>query len=281
MSKPSVFVSYSHRDREWKDRLVHHLEVLEREGQLEVWEDNRIPASADWRVEIEGAIGRARVAVLLMSVDFLRSDFIRTKEVPEFLARRMAGGLHVFPVIIQPCAWEQVEALAAIQARPRDGKVLADFRRSRAERELVEIAREILQLVKASPPVSEATAPGPSPIVIPRQLPSPPADFVGRKEDLAELRRAIRKGGATICGLQGQGGVGKTALALVLAHEMAKDYPDGQIFLDLQGMSERPLSAADAMAHVARSFYPEATLPREGGSQRPTETRLPKSRRFW
>jgi len=94
-----------------------------------------------------------------------------------------------------------------------------------------------------------------------RQLPAPPADFVGRTEDLAALRASAKKGGATICGLQGQGGVGKTALALVLAHEMAADFPDAQIFLDLQGVSERPLSTYDAMAHVVRSFYPEAKLP--------------------
>jgi tetratricopeptide (TPR) repeat protein len=94
-----------------------------------------------------------------------------------------------------------------------------------------------------------------------RQLPAPPADFVGRKKDLAQLRHEIKKGGATICGLQGQGGVGKTALALVLAQEMALGFPDAQIFLDLQGVSERPLSTYDAMAHVVRSFYPDAKLP--------------------
>ncbi len=93
------------------------------------------------------------------------------------------------------------------------------------------------------------------------QLPTPPADFVGRTDELEALRAAIKKGGATICGLQGQGGVGKTALALVLAHEMAADFPNAQIFLDLQGVSDRPLSTADAMAHVVRSFLPDAKLP--------------------
>ncbi|MEP7009228.1 MAG: tetratricopeptide repeat protein [Acidobacteriota bacterium] len=93
------------------------------------------------------------------------------------------------------------------------------------------------------------------------QLPAPPADFVGRTEDLTALRASVRKGGATIYGLQGQGGVGKTALALVLAREMSADFPDAQIFLDLQGVSERPLSSADAMAHVVRSFYPDVKLP--------------------
>lgn len=101
-------------------------------------------------------------------------------------------------------------------------------------------------------------APSQSPL---HQLPAPPADFVGRTEDLAALRASAKNGGATICGLQGQGGIGKTALALVLAHEMAADFPDAQILLDLQGVSERPLSTADAMAHVVRSFLPEGKIP--------------------
>jgi tetratricopeptide (TPR) repeat protein len=259
MSKPTVFVSYSRSDRKWKDELVRHLEVLEREGLLDVWDDSRIPVSTDWLPEIEGAIARAQVAVLLVSVDFLGSDFIRKKEVPEFLARRKAEGLHVFPVIVRPCTWDQVEELASIQARPRDGKVLTDFRGSRAERELVEIAREILRLAEAAPSASK-TVPSPSAALL-HQLPAPPADFVGRAEDLAALRASVKKGGATICGLQGQGGVGKTALALVLAHEMTPNFPDAQIFLDLQGMSERPLSTTEAMAQVVRSFLPEAKVP--------------------
>ena len=257
MSKPTVFVSYSHRDREWKDRLVHHLEVLEREGLLDVWEDNRIAAGANWRQEIEQAIAKAKVAVLLVSVDFLRSDFIRKTEVPEFLERRKAEGLHVFPVITRSCTWEKVQEIASIQARPRDGRALASFRGDRRDQELAEIAREILRLVDVAPPGKPPSSPAP----LLHQLPSPPADFVGRAEDLEALRASMRKGGATICGLQGQGGVGKTALALRLASEMAADYPDAQIFLDLRGVSEKPLSTAEAMAHVVRSFYPEAQLP--------------------
>ena len=57
------------------------------------------------------------------------------------------------------------------------------------------------------------------------------------------------------------GGVGKTALALVLAERLAERYPDAQFFLDLRGTSKEPLSAAQAMAHVVRAYYPTAPLP--------------------
>ena len=93
------------------------------------------------------------------------------------------------------------------------------------------------------------------------QLPPPPGDFVGREEELEELRKAIEKGGATISGLTGQGGVGKTVLALNLAEEIAPQFPDAQIYLDLKGVSEKPLTAGDAMAHVIRAFHPDAKLP--------------------
>ena len=93
------------------------------------------------------------------------------------------------------------------------------------------------------------------------QLPTPPGDFTGREAELSELREAILQGGAHISALQGQGGVGKTALALTLAAELASHFPDAQIYLDLKGVSERPVSPAEALAHVVRSFHPEDKLP--------------------
>ncbi|MDT7540783.1 MAG: hypothetical protein QOE33_687 [Acidobacteriota bacterium] len=92
------------------------------------------------------------------------------------------------------------------------------------------------------------------------QLPAPPRDFTGRKEELDELTREIERGGATISGLQGQGGVGKTALALKLAEQLASRFPDAQFYLDLKGTTQ-PLTPSDAMAHVIRAYHPTAKLP--------------------
>ena len=96
------------------------------------------------------------------------------------------------------------------------------------------------------------------------QIPAPPGDFTGREAELQELLSAIERGGVTISGLQGMGGIGKTVLAFKLAELLEDRYPDAQIYLDLHGASEQqPLSSADAMAHVVRSFEPAAQLPSE------------------
>jgi len=102
----------------------------------------------------------------------------------------------------------------------------------------------------------------PPPEVVQRlhQLPPPPADFVGRTAQLAELRQHAPRG-ATISGVHGLGGIGKTALALKFAAGLRDQYPDAQFFLDLRGASDTPVTPADALAHVIRAYHPESKLP--------------------
>jgi tetratricopeptide (TPR) repeat protein len=93
------------------------------------------------------------------------------------------------------------------------------------------------------------------------QLPPPPLDFTGRKDEIRDLMKAVETGGAVISGMYGMGGMGKTALALKLAQQLEPRFPDAQIYLDLKGVSPEPLTAAAAMAHVIRAWRPEAKLP--------------------
>ena len=95
------------------------------------------------------------------------------------------------------------------------------------------------------------------------QLPAPPPDFTGRGQELTELLTAVEKGGVSISGLQGLGGVGKTALALKLAEQLMPRYPDAQFYLDLKGVTGKPLTSTEAMAHVIRAYHPTAKLPED------------------
>ena len=111
---PLVFVSYSRKDQVWRDRFVEHLSVLEQSFNLDVWYDNRVGIGGDWFAEIKDALERSVAAVLLISASFLTSDFIKHEEIPQILGRA-EDSLHVFPILVRPCAWQTVDWL-----NPRD-----------------------------------------------------------------------------------------------------------------------------------------------------------------
>jgi predicted RNase H-like HicB family nuclease len=148
MAKPTVFISYSHKDENWKDRLVTQLGVLEQHGLLELWHDRLIGAGQDWLKRIRLAIGKAHVAVLLVSAHSLTSKFILRKEVKHFLMRRLLEGMHIVAVILSPCDWQGVSWLRRMQVRPRDGRPLSAGRRHEAEKHLADIVKEIRALLK-------------------------------------------------------------------------------------------------------------------------------------
>jgi len=87
---------------------------------------------------------------------------------------------------------------------------------------------------------------------IPRIQP-PRRDFIGREEELQEIMANFDRG-ATITGLRGMGGIGKTELALALAAKLKDHFPDGQLFLNMLGTSKVPRKPEDAMAQIIRSY---------------------------
>jgi hypothetical protein len=145
---PQIFISYSHIDEAWKDRLVGHLGVLESVGALEVWHDQRIQVGSNWRQEIERALEFARVAILLISKDFLTSPFILQSEVPKLLERRRSQGLKVIPLFVRPCAWQAIPWLSEIQGRPKNGNPLSTRGKHQVESHLAALAMEIYEILK-------------------------------------------------------------------------------------------------------------------------------------
>src|SRR5262249_35128748 len=142
-----------------KDRLATHLGVLQREGLLDTWDDRRIGAGDDWHEEIQQAIERASVAILLISADFLTSKFILETEVPRFLVRRQTEGLHIVPVIVWPCPWKRVLWLSRIQSCPKDGRALSAGNEHQIEDDLAAIAYEVITLIENPRPVATPGAP--------------------------------------------------------------------------------------------------------------------------
>ena len=148
MSKPVVFVSYSHKDEAEKEHLVSQLKVLQSAGIIELWVDDRIEGGANWETEIKQAITQAKVAILLISANFLTSDFILGKEVPAFLERREQMGLVVFPVIAKACSWKAFDWLAKMNVRPKNGRPIWSGTPGQIDEDLATIAQEVADVAK-------------------------------------------------------------------------------------------------------------------------------------
>jgi len=111
-----VFISYSHNDKKWLDRLLIHLKPLSRDYDIDVWSDKKIRTGSKWKEEIEAAVDSCDVAVLLISADFLASDFIYTDELPPLLRAAENEGKLIISIIVSPCLLSLNPKLAAIQA---------------------------------------------------------------------------------------------------------------------------------------------------------------------
>jgi hypothetical protein len=130
-----VFISYSHQDKAWLDRLRIHLRPLVRDRLIDVFDDTKIKPGAHWRDEIKSALEKARVAILLISADFLASDFIAEDELPPLLKKAKAGGTTILPVIVNACRFSREKKLSEYQAVNDPKKPLATL--TPAETELV------------------------------------------------------------------------------------------------------------------------------------------------
>jgi nucleoside phosphorylase len=143
LAQRKVFISYSHKDTRWLDRLRVHLKPIEREGIIDLWDDTKIAAGVQWKGAIFEALETSKVAVLLISADFLASDFIAEHELPTLLSQAASGGTVIIPIIISPCLFHGT-ALSAFQAVNHPQKPLSALPTPEREQILVNVAESIV-----------------------------------------------------------------------------------------------------------------------------------------
>ena len=138
-----LFVSYSHADKEWLDRLRVHLRPLDRAGKIDFWDDSRIALGAKWHQEIKSALEGASLAVLLVSADFLASDFIAGEELPKLLHAEAARGLRIIPIIVSPCLFTMTPILSDYQAANDPRRALSAMSKHEQDEVFVRVAQTI------------------------------------------------------------------------------------------------------------------------------------------
>ena len=102
----AVFFCYSHKDEALRDELETHLKLLQRQGVISTWHDRKILPGGEWDHEIDSHLERAKIVLLLISADFIASDYCWDKEVKRALERHASGEATVIPVLLRACDWQ-------------------------------------------------------------------------------------------------------------------------------------------------------------------------------
>ena len=146
MPRNTIFVSYSHNDKAWMEKLVNFLHGVDKKLALDVWVDTQIEAGDEWREKIHKGLASAKIAILVISNDFLISNFIEKVEIPAILRGNKERGLRIIPVIVRDCSWKKKKWIEERQALPGEGKILEEIPDHLQAREFRAIAEKIWNL---------------------------------------------------------------------------------------------------------------------------------------
>jgi hypothetical protein len=174
-NRPKIFLSYCHSDRQWADRLMIFLRVIA--DTVEVWSDSQIQIGENWSESITKAISTADVAILLVSADYLASEFIDHMELPALLESSAQGRILILPVMLSAAILDPASPLLNYQFVNDPHRPLSDLKRSEQDKLFVEVARAIQ---RSLPPLTRSMKPGKHPASPAVQL-APLADDIAAR----------------------------------------------------------------------------------------------------
>lgn len=122
----TLFYSYSHKDEKHRERLETHLSLLKREGILKEWHDRKITPGQEWEEVLDKNLENSDVIILLVSSDFIASDYCYEREMKRAIERHDKGEATVVPIIVRPCDWKGTP-FSKLQALPKDAKPITKW----------------------------------------------------------------------------------------------------------------------------------------------------------
>jgi hypothetical protein len=140
-----VFCSYAHEDEDYKIELEKHLSLLKRQGYIQLWHDRDINAGDEWKTKIDLNLESADIILLLVSADFIASDYCYSVEMERALTRHEEAAARVIPIIVRQTDW-QTAPFGKLQVLPRDGKPVKTW--EDRDEAWTEVAKEIRKIVK-------------------------------------------------------------------------------------------------------------------------------------
>jgi internalin A len=123
----SIFFSYSHKDEALRDELETHLKLLQRQGIISVWHDRKILPGTEWDGEIDVHLERAKIILLLISADFIASDYCWGKEVNRALELHKKEAATVIPIALRACDWKGAP-FSRLQGLPKDLSPITSYK---------------------------------------------------------------------------------------------------------------------------------------------------------
>src|SRR5438876_5354176 len=123
-----VFISYSHKDQTFREELEIHLSNLKRQNIINSWYDGNIAPGAELKPQIMDHLKSAQIILLLISADFIHSDFCYSIEMKQAIDRHNAGEARVIPILLRPTDW-QGAPFAKLKILPTDAKAVTKWRR--------------------------------------------------------------------------------------------------------------------------------------------------------
>ena len=121
-----VFLSYSHRDEPFRAELDAHLKLLQRQGVIDLWNDRKIVPGDDWRRRIDDRLAQADIILLLVSPDFLASDYCYEEEMKTALRRHSERSAKTIPIIVRDVDWRR-SPFAGLQALPAEALAISKW----------------------------------------------------------------------------------------------------------------------------------------------------------